>query len=48
MRKAFIIITVIALILSVVGTGVIVFFETKNQTPETSTSETPAIESSGS
>lgn len=39
MRKTFIIITVVALIVSVVGTGVIVFVETSNVTPETTTTE---------
>lgn len=44
MRKTFIVITVIALIVSVVGTGVVVFIETSNPTTESSdTVETPAL-----
>lgn len=39
MRKTFTIITVVAIILSVVGTGIIVFVETANQ-PEQATVET--------
>jgi flagellar basal body-associated protein FliL len=46
MRKVFVIITVVALILSVVGTGVVVFIETKNQTSESSSSPLPNTETS--
>ncbi len=39
MRKAFITITVLALIASIVGTGVIVYFETSTPLPSTVSSE---------